>query len=76
MDVQRRIQLIQDFDMPCVSNAISISPDQQYIIAAGNYKPTLRCYDVNEMSLKFERGLDSDVIKLLPLSEDFSKVLP
>lgn len=74
MDIRRRIQLIQDFDMPCVSNSIAISPDGQYIMAAGNYKPTLKCYDVNDMSLKFERGLDSDVIKILPLTDDFSKV--
>ncbi|KAI6174485.1 Nucleolar protein 10 [Aphelenchoides bicaudatus] len=74
IDVRRRIQLIQDFEMPCVSNAIAITPDQQYVMAAGNYKPILRCYDVNDMSLKFERGLDADVIKILPLSEDFSKI--
>jgi len=74
VEVRRRIQLIQDFEMPSVSNSIAISPDGQYIMAAGNYKPALRCYDVNDMSLKFERGLDSDVIKILPLTEDFSKV--
>lgn len=60
--------------MPQISNSIAISPDKQYILAAGNYKPSLKCYDVNDMSLKFERGLDSDVMKILPLTEDFSKV--
>jgi ribosome biogenesis protein ENP2 len=75
VDVRRRIQLIQDFDMPSVSNAIAISPDRQYVMATGNYKPILKCYDVNDMSLKFERGLDYDVVKLLPLTEDFSKVI-
>jgi ribosome biogenesis protein ENP2 len=61
--------------MPCVSNSIAITSDQQYILAAGNYRPTLKCYDVNDMSLKFKRGLDSDVVKILPLTEDFSKIV-
>lgn len=29
---------------------------------------------MNNLSLKFERGLDADVIKLIPLSDDYSKV--
>ncbi|CAD5226429.1 unnamed protein product [Bursaphelenchus xylophilus] len=74
VDIRRRIQLIQDFEMPCVSNSIAITGDGQYIYAAGTYKPTLKCYDVNDLSLKFERGLDAEVVKLLPLSEDYSKV--
>ncbi|CAD5219418.1 unnamed protein product [Bursaphelenchus okinawaensis] len=74
IDIRRRIQLIQDFEMPCVSNSICITNDGQYIYAAGTYKPTLKCYDVNDLSLKFERGLDAEVVKLMPLTEDYSKV--
>ena len=40
----------------------------------GTYKPRIRCYDVHQMSLKFERGLDSDVVKFQFLSEDYTKV--
>lgn len=34
-DVRRRIELIQDFDMPTVSTKIKVSRDGQYIMAAG-----------------------------------------
>jgi len=34
-DVQRRIELIQDFEMPTVSTSIKVSRDGQYILAAG-----------------------------------------
>ena len=34
----------------------------------------MRCYDVHQMSMKFERGLDSDVVKFQFLSEDYTKV--
>ncbi|MGH0166503.1 UNVERIFIED_CONTAM: hypothetical protein FKN15_000333 [Acipenser sinensis] len=36
VDIQRRIVLIQDFDMPTVSTAIKVSKDGQYILAADN----------------------------------------
>ncbi|CAI2351563.1 unnamed protein product [Caenorhabditis sp. 36 PRJEB53466] len=74
-DVRQRIQLIQDFEMPDVSHTVNITPDGKYVWASGNYKPWLKCYDLNNLSLKFERGLDADVIKLIPLSDDYSKVV-
>jgi len=35
LDIRRRIQLIQDFEMPTVSNCISISNDGRFIFATG-----------------------------------------
>lgn len=60
--------------MPTVSHCVQVTPDGQYIYVAGTYKPRIRCYDVHQMSLKFERGLDSDVIKFQFLSEDYTKI--
>lgn len=73
-DLQRRIQLLQDFDMPISSSQVSVSPDGNYIVATGVYKPCVKCFDVNQLSLKFERGLDSEVVKFRILSEDYSKL--
>lgn len=74
MDLRRRIELIEEFDMPGVSTSIRISKDGQYIMATGIYKPRLKCFDVNNLSLKFERCLDSEVVTFEILSEDYSKV--
>uniref|UniRef100_A0A6I8QMG9 Nucleolar protein 10 n=1 Tax=Xenopus tropicalis TaxID=8364 RepID=A0A6I8QMG9_XENTR len=63
VDVRRRIELIQDFEMPTVSTNIKVSRDGQYIMAAGTYKPRVRCYDTYQLSLKFERCLDKCNIK-------------
>ncbi|KAM9316404.1 nucleolar protein 10 [Gastrophryne carolinensis] len=71
----RRIELIQDFEMPTVSTNIKVSRDGQYIMATGTYKPRVRCYDTYQLSLKFERCLDSDVVKFDVLSEDYSKIV-
>ncbi|XP_041109491.1 nucleolar protein 10-like [Polyodon spathula] len=75
VDIQRRIELIQDFDMPTISTTIKVSKDGQYILAAGTYKPRVRCYDTYQLSLKFERCLDSDVVTFDILSDDYSKLV-
>ncbi|CAJ0580063.1 unnamed protein product, partial [Mesorhabditis spiculigera] len=73
LDYRRRIQLIQNFEMPDVANCMSISKDRRYIFAAGTYKPFLKCYDVEQMSEKFARGIDEEIIKILNLTDDFQK---
>ncbi|KAM9708617.1 nucleolar protein 10 [Menidia menidia] len=75
VDIQRRIELIQDFEMPTVCSSIRVSRDGQFILAAGTYKPRIRCYDTYQLSLKFERCLDSDVVAFDILSDDYSKLV-
>lgn len=74
-DIRRRIELIQDFDMPAVSSCVKMSRDGKYVITTGIYKPRVKCYDVCNLSMKFERCFDSEVIKFEILSEDYSKVI-
>ncbi|EZA53311.1 hypothetical protein DMN91_005222 [Ooceraea biroi] len=75
VDIRRRIELIQDFDMPGVSTSIRVSKDGQYILATGTYKPRVKCFDVNNLSLKFERCFDSEVVTFEVLSDDYSKLI-
>lgn len=74
LDIRRRIELIQDFDMPGVSTSIKVSKDEQYILATGIYKPRVKCFDVHNFALKFERCFDSEVISFEIISDDYSKV--
>lgn len=73
--LRNRIQLLQDFEMPGVSSCIQMSPDEQFIVATGTYKPRMRCYDTGQLGLKFERCFDHEVLKFLFLSEDYSKLV-
>nr|XP_012135821.1 PREDICTED: nucleolar protein 10 [Megachile rotundata] len=75
VDIRRRIELIQDFDMPAVSTCIKVTKDERYIIATGIYKPRMKCYDVKNLSLKFERCFDSEVVTFDILSDDYSKLV-
>ncbi|XP_076651858.1 nucleolar protein 10-like [Halictus rubicundus] len=75
VDIRRRIELIQDFDMPGVSTSINVTKDGQYILATGIYKPRVKCFDVQNLSLKFERCFDSEVVTFDILSDDYSKLV-
>ncbi|KAM8715259.1 hypothetical protein ACLKA7_002329 [Drosophila subpalustris] len=75
VDSRRQIELIQDFDMPGVCTSIRMSPDQQYILATGTYKPRVKCFEVSNLSIKFERCFDSEVTTFEVISDDYSKMV-
>ncbi|ESP03314.1 hypothetical protein LOTGIDRAFT_137600 [Lottia gigantea] len=75
IEFQRKIELIQDFDMPTVSHRVKVTKDGNYICTVGTYKPRVRCYDVHQLSIKFERGLDANVTQFIILSDDYSKMV-
>lgn len=53
---------MQDFDFPEASNKIKTTSDGQYVIATGTYKPRMKVFDLEELSLKTERVTDSENI--------------
>ncbi|XP_061387412.1 nucleolar protein 10 [Musca vetustissima] len=75
VDSRRQIELIQDFDMPGVCTSIRMSPDNQYILATGTYKPRVKCFEVCNLSIKFERCFDSEVTTFEVISDDYSKMV-
>lgn len=74
-DIRHRVQLIQDFEMPVVSTNVAMSRDGQYAMVTGTYKPRVRCYELSQLSMKFERCFDSDVVTFDILSDDYTKVV-
>lgn len=60
--------------MPGISTSIRVSKDEQYIFTTGIYKPRVKCFDVHNLGLKFERCFDSEVITFEIISDDYSKV--
>ena len=59
-----RIEIIQDFEFPATAQCVKVSEDNNYIVATGIYPPRIKIYDLHEMTLKCERGLDSEIRKL------------
>ncbi len=73
-NIRRRIELLQDFSMPASSSKLIQSKDGRFILAAGTYSPRIRCYELDQLSMKFERYVDADVMDMLFLGEDYGKI--
>lgn len=73
-ELRKKIELIYDFQFHTSSQHLEISDDGNFIVASGIYPPRLKIFDVNEMSLKCERGIDSEIVKFKMLSPDYKKV--
>eukprot|EP00871_Galdieria_phlegrea_P005591 jgi/Galph1/6032/GphlegSOOS_G4659.1 len=70
-----RVEILQDFEFPTFCSKVKQSLDGNYIIATGGYPPQVRVYDVHQVSLKFERHLDYDIIDFQILEEDWKKLV-
>ena len=60
--------------MPIATTCMVMSPDSKFVYTAGVYKPRIRCYELAQLSMKFERHLDAEVVAMQCLSQDYSKV--
>jgi len=54
------IELIQGFEFPEASNRIKTTRNGHHVIATGTYKPQMRVWDLDQLSLKFERHSDAE----------------
>ncbi len=60
-----KIELIQDFEFPEASNRIRSSDDGRYLVATGTYKPQIRVWECEQLSLKFERHTEAENVDFL-----------
>lgn len=74
-EYRRRVEIIQDFEFPSAANIIRMSPDGRFIGTCGTYKPRIKMYETEHLSLKFERYCDAEVVAFSFLTDDFSKFL-
>lgn len=72
-DYMNRVELIQDFEFSEASNKIKVTPDGEFVMATGTYKPQIHVYDFSNLSLKFDRHTDSENVDFTILSNDWTK---
>lgn len=63
--VEGTIDLVQEFEFPEASNRVRTTRDGLHAIATGVYKPQMRCYDLDQLTLKFERHSDAENVDFL-----------
>ncbi|UYV76994.1 NOL10 [Cordylochernes scorpioides] len=74
-DLRRKIDLIQEFEMPDLSTAVKMTPIGDHILATGVYKPRVKCYDTSNLAIKFDRCMDSEVITFEIVSQSYDKLV-
>lgn len=70
-----RIDLVQDFEFPEASTCVRLCPNGRSIVATGVYKPQVRVFDLDHMTIKFERHTTAETVSFVLLQEDWSKLV-
>lgn len=65
--------IIQEFVFPTVSNNVKVTADGRYIFASGTYPPQIHVYDTEQLSLKFKRHVDNEIVNFQILENDWRK---
>lgn len=73
-EYMQRVELIQDLRFETATTKIKATPDGEFLLASGIYPPQVKVYELRELSLKFERHLDAEIIDFQVLSDDYSKL--
>jgi hypothetical protein len=73
--VEGTIELIQHLDFPEASNRIKTTRDGHHAIATGTYKPRMKVWDLDQLSLKFERHSDAENVDFI-VSELYPMIIP
>jgi ribosome biogenesis protein ENP2 len=63
--VEGTLELIQHFEFPEASNRVKTTRDGHHVVATGTYKPQIRVWDLDQLSLKFERHSDAENVDFL-----------
>ena len=69
--VEGTIDLVQHFEFPEASIKIKTTRDGHHAIATGVYKPQMRVYDLDELTLKFERHSDAENVDFVVCANIF-----
>ena len=74
-EYKSRIELIQDLEFDVASQRLRLSRDGKFLAATGVYPPQVKVYELSELSMKFERHMDCEVVQFDVISDDYSKMV-
>mmetsp|Transcript_8112 Transcript_8112/g.25930 ORF Transcript_8112/g.25930 Transcript_8112/m.25930 type:complete len:600 (-) Transcript_8112:29-1828(-) len=66
--------VLQGGNFPVAATALCVTPDEQYLVAAGIHKPSVKVFELGQVSCKFETYIPSDVYRIEALGENWEKV--
>lgn len=69
-----KIEVIQELFFPTACGRVKVSRDGETLMATGNYPPQVRAYELRELSLKFSRHFETDVVQFQIVGDDWKKL--
>ncbi|WWD16216.1 hypothetical protein CI109_100642 [Kwoniella shandongensis] len=69
------LELVQDFSFPGSAIRIKTTEDGLHAIGTGTYKPMMKVWDLENLTVKFERVTDAENVDFVILSSDWTKTL-
>ncbi|OIR58222.1 MAG: nucleolar protein 10 [Amphiamblys sp. WSBS2006] len=69
-----RIELIQGFSFPTTATHIAFTPDKTAMVGCGVYRPQFKVFLLGELSVLFERSLNSGAKAIEFLSKDWKRL--
>ncbi|AFP65577.1 nucleolar protein 10 (nucleomorph) [Chroomonas mesostigmatica CCMP1168] len=73
--MEKNVKNKLNFWFPSSVKLIKETGDSNFLIGYGLYPPQLRCFDLNDLSLKFERHLDAEIVDFQILSLNWEKIV-
>ena len=73
-DYENRIELLSNFSFPISSQRMEVTKDGKYLVVTGIYPPQIKVYELDQLSHHFTRCVDSEIIQMCLLSDDYSKL--
>mmetsp|Transcript_35438 Transcript_35438/g.70917 ORF Transcript_35438/g.70917 Transcript_35438/m.70917 type:complete len:337 (-) Transcript_35438:762-1772(-) len=68
-------RLLNDFFFPQTIQKIKETKDSKFLFATGLYPPQLKCFNLEKLSVKFKRNLDSEIIDFQILTPNWEKLV-
>lgn len=69
----KSLSSLSDFKFPIACNDLCISKNGKKLLAVGIYKPTVKLFDLKTLTLKYERNIICDPLKICLLDDDAEK---
>lgn len=69
----KEFEYLADFEFPVACNDLCFSENRRRLLAVGVYKPSVRLFDMKSSTMKFERHLANDPLRVLSLEDDAEK---
>lgn len=70
-----QLELVQGFSFPQSAIKIRTTPDGDFAMGTGTYKPMIKVWDLNALTEKFTRVTDAENVDFVLLGQDWTKSL-